>query len=197
MAEQRLRALGDLPRLGEVLALHALFSEHMNDQATMVRCAQSALKLLPDKERFWRSLALYLLGMAALVAGRMTEARQLIHEARKLNPAPSQRSYARRGALIQQGYLTLGAGHLEQAALLLRQVLQCAFDPFGLFSAEMWQKFPNHSAVNVQLLRARNGLWSHTFRQEIISAHSSRLLPDPSHWLLGHAAPLSCVGAAS
>ena len=41
MAEQRLRALGDLPRLGEVLALHALFSEHMNDQATMVRSARS------------------------------------------------------------------------------------------------------------------------------------------------------------
>jgi|SRR5215469_1620219 len=35
--------------------------------------------------------------------------------------------------------------------------LSCAFDPFGLFSVEMGQKFPNHSAVHLQLLSARNG----------------------------------------
>jgi hypothetical protein len=41
--------------------------------------------------------------------------------------------------------------------------LACAFDPFGLFSAEMGQKFPNHSAVHLQLLRARNGRLSPYF----------------------------------
>ncbi len=43
-----------------------------------------------------------------------------------------------------------------------------------LFSVEMWRKFPDRSAVNLQPLRARNGFWSHPLRQEIISAHSSR-----------------------
>jgi LuxR family maltose regulon positive regulatory protein len=129
MAEQRLRALGDQPHLGEVLTLHALLSEHVNDHATMVRCAQEALKLLPDEKRFWRSLALALLGMAALVAGRMSEAQQLMHEAWKLNPLSSEEdSHARSGELIQQGYLAFGTGHLEQAALLMRQVLDTAED---------------------------------------------------------------------
>lgn len=128
MAEQCLQALGNLPRLGEVLTLHALLSKHVDDYTTMVRCATSALTMLPDEERFWQGLALALLGMAALVAGRMSEARQLVHEAWKLNPVPSERSYARRGALLQQGYLALGVGHLEQAALLMRQVLGSAGD---------------------------------------------------------------------
>lgn len=129
MAEHRLRALGDLPRLGEVLTLHALLSGHVNDHATAIRCAREALKMLPDEERFWRSIALDMLGMAALVAGRMTEARQLMHESWKLNPVPFEKSDARRsGSLIQQGYLALGVGHLEQAALLLSQVLDLAGD---------------------------------------------------------------------
>jgi LuxR family transcriptional regulator, maltose regulon positive regulatory protein len=128
MAEQRLRAIGDQPRLAEVLTLHALLIVHVNDHATVIHCAQEALKLLPDGERFWRSLALSLLGMAALLAGRMSEARQIMHEAWKLNPVPFENSYARCGSLIQQGYLALGAGHLEQAALLMRQVLDIAGD---------------------------------------------------------------------
>jgi LuxR family maltose regulon positive regulatory protein len=129
MAEQRLQALDDRPRLGEVLTLHALLSGHVNDHATAICCARSALKLLPNEERFWRSLALDMLGMAALVAGRMTEARQIMHESWKLNPVPFEKSDARRsGSLIQQGYLALGIGHLEQAALLLHQALDLVGD---------------------------------------------------------------------
>lgn len=129
MAEQRLQAPGDRPRLGEVLTLHALLSGHVNDHATAIRCARSALKLLPDEERFWRSLALDMLGMAALVAGRMSEARQIMHESWKLNPVPFEKSDARRsGSLLQQGYLALGIGHLEQADLLLHQALDLVGD---------------------------------------------------------------------
>ncbi len=128
MAEARLRERGDRPRLGEVLTLHALFARHIDDHATVIRCAQEALTILPDTEPFWRSLALAMLGVAALFAGRMSEARQLMHEARKLNPVPADNSYARRGSLLQQSYLALGAGHLEQAALLLRQILDTAGD---------------------------------------------------------------------
>jgi LuxR family maltose regulon positive regulatory protein len=129
MAEQSLQAPGDRPRLGEALTLHALLSEHVNDHATASRCAQEALKLLPDEERFWRSLALDMLGMAALVAGRMIEARQIMHESWKLNPVPFEKSDARRsGSLIQQGYLALGIGHLEQADLLLHQALDLVGD---------------------------------------------------------------------
>src|SRR2546430_3010430 len=84
--------------------------------------------MLPDEERFWRSLALDMLSMAALVAGRMGEARQIMHESWKLNPGPFENSYTRSGSLVQQGYLALGAGHLEQAALLMRQVLDIAGD---------------------------------------------------------------------
>lgn len=52
-----------------------------------------------------------------------------MHESWKLNPvAWGENSYARRGALIQQGYLAYGAGHLEQAALLMRQALDAAGD---------------------------------------------------------------------
>jgi LuxR family transcriptional regulator, maltose regulon positive regulatory protein len=127
MAEECLQACGNLPRLGEVLTLHALLSEHVDDHATTIRCAQEALMMLPDGERFWRSLALDMLGMAALVAGRMTEARQIMHESWKLDPAPFEKSDARRsGSLLLQSYLALGVGHLEQAALLLRQVLDLA-----------------------------------------------------------------------
>jgi LuxR family maltose regulon positive regulatory protein len=129
MAEQHLRAHDDLPRLGEVLTLHALLSGHVNDHATAIRCARSALKLLPNEEKFWRSLALDMLAMAALVAGRMTEARQIMYESWKLNPVPFEKSDARRsGSLIQQGYLALGVGHLEQADLLLHQALDIAGD---------------------------------------------------------------------
>jgi LuxR family transcriptional regulator, maltose regulon positive regulatory protein len=130
MAEQRLRASGDLPRLGEVLTLHALLVAHVNDHATTICCAQEALKMLPDEERVWRSLALALLGWAASLAGRIAEARQLMHEAWKLNPVPFENSYGRCGSLIQQGYLALGAGHLEQAALLMHQVLDIAGDDY-------------------------------------------------------------------
>jgi LuxR family maltose regulon positive regulatory protein len=105
MGEQRLRTVGDLPRLGEALALHALLSGHVNDHATEIRCAREALKILPHEERIWRSLALDMLGMAALVAGRMTEARQIMHESWKLDPVPFEKGNARRsGSLIQQGY---------------------------------------------------------------------------------------------
>lgn len=41
---------------------------------------------------------------------------------------PFENSYARCGSLIQQGYLALGVGHLEQVALLMRQVLDIAGD---------------------------------------------------------------------
>lgn len=128
MAERRLQAEGSLPRQGKVLALRALLSRHLDDYATMVRCARAALTMLPDTEPFWRSVALALLGMAALGAGRMSEARQRLYEARKLNPVPAENSYARRAALLQQGYLELGAGHLAQADLLLHQVLDIAGD---------------------------------------------------------------------
>jgi LuxR family maltose regulon positive regulatory protein len=129
MAETRLRETGDQPCLGEVLALHALLSGHVNDHATATRCAQEALKLLPGEERYWRSVALDLLGWSAIMAGRISEARQLMHESRQLNPTPfEENSYARSGSLIQQGYLALGAGHLEQAELLMRQVLDIARD---------------------------------------------------------------------
>ncbi len=129
MAENRLRAIDDQPRLGEVLTVHALLSSHVSDHATVIRCAQEALKILPDEERFRRSLALSLLGWAAILAGRMSEARQLMQESWKLNPVPlEENSYVRSDALIQQGYLALGAGHLEQAALLMRQVLDIASD---------------------------------------------------------------------
>jgi LuxR family maltose regulon positive regulatory protein len=128
MAENRLRAPGDRPRLGEVLTLHALLSGHVNDHATAIRCAREALKMLPDEERFWQSLALDMLSMAAILAGRMTEARQLMHKSWKLNPGPSENSDTRSGSLIQQGYLALGAGHLEQAALLMHQVLDIVGD---------------------------------------------------------------------
>jgi LuxR family maltose regulon positive regulatory protein len=124
MAEDHLRARGDQLRLGEGLTLHALLSGHVNDHTTAIRCAREALKLLPNEERFWRSLALDMLSMAALVAGRLTEARQIMYESWKLNPVPFEKSDARRsGSLIQQGYLALGVGHLEQAALLLHQAI--------------------------------------------------------------------------
>ncbi|QBD76717.1 hypothetical protein EPA93_12160 [Ktedonosporobacter rubrisoli] len=128
MAEDRLRTLGDLPRLGEVLALHALLSKHVNDQASTICCAQEALKLLPEEKKYWRSLALSLLGISAIFAGRVSEARQLMHEAGKLKPVSYENSYTRSSSLVQQGYLALGAGHLEQATLLMQQVLDIAVD---------------------------------------------------------------------
>src|SRR6266567_929096 len=53
-----------------------------------------------------------------------------MHESWKLNLVPFENSYGRRGSLIQQGYLALGAGHLEQAALLMHQVLDIAGDDY-------------------------------------------------------------------
>jgi len=48
---------------------------------------------------------------------------------------------------------------------LLRTILSPLFGKSG-------RKFPVHAPVNLQPVRARNGFWSHTLRQEIISAHS-------------------------
>jgi LuxR family transcriptional regulator, maltose regulon positive regulatory protein len=128
MAELRLQALGDLPCLGEVLTLHAFLSEHVNDHPTVIRCAQSALTMLPDEERCWRSLALALLGKVTVLTGRMAEARQILHHSWRLNPIAYENNYARSDLLVQQSYLAFGVGHLEQADLLLRQILDIASD---------------------------------------------------------------------
>jgi LuxR family maltose regulon positive regulatory protein len=125
MAENSLRAAGDLPRLGEALALHALLVEQLSDFDTALRCAQQARDLLRPGETIWWSIALGILAMEAMLAGRFAEAMQTMHAA-YIAYQPIDNSYGRRGALILQGHIALGQGKLGQAEALFRQVVETA-----------------------------------------------------------------------
>ncbi len=128
-AESKLRATNQLPRLGEAFALHAFIARHLNDTETAIRCAKLALPLLSAQEANWRQLALGVLGLSALLAGRFAEAQQTIQQSWSGGHAavPGEvESVERRGLLMLRSYLALGQGHLQQAKILLQQMLDLA-----------------------------------------------------------------------
>jgi LuxR family maltose regulon positive regulatory protein len=128
IAEDKLRAVNDLSRLGEALALHALIVGHLDDLGAAIRSAREALELLPAGELFWRGIALSFLGMGAIQAGRFVETQRiLVHISEIFEQNPGD-SYARRGELILLGHLALGQGRLSQADLYFRQVLATTGD---------------------------------------------------------------------
>ena len=125
MAESSLRAAGNLARLGEVLALHALLGEQLDDLVAATQYARQALDLLPAGETLWRSIAQGVLSMEAVLAGRFADAQQAIQEAR-VSYAAIDNSYGQRGALILLGSVALGQGQLSRADTLFREVLDTA-----------------------------------------------------------------------
>jgi LuxR family transcriptional regulator, maltose regulon positive regulatory protein len=127
LAESSLRTAGDLARLGEVLALRLLALGRWNEFDAALRYAKQALDLLPASETFWRSSCLIGVGVANLLAGRLTEALPSIQEARAIVEVAGN-SYGIRAALFALGNVYLGQGKLHQAAELFRQILNTAGD---------------------------------------------------------------------
>jgi len=127
LAESSLQATGDLPKLGEVLALRALAVGRWNEFDAALRFARQALELLPASETFWRSSCLLGVGVANLLAGRLSEALPAIQEARAIVEVTGN-SYAMRAALFALGSVYLGQGKLHQAAELFRRVLETVGD---------------------------------------------------------------------
>ncbi|QBD77067.1 hypothetical protein EPA93_14060 [Ktedonosporobacter rubrisoli] len=125
MAESKLRERGEYQELGETLALHALLSAHINDEARAIEMAGQALPLLPEREWIWRGIALGMLGMDALLAGRVADAR-LPNEYLEGAAEVEVDEYGKRGSLLLQGYFAHGTGQLHQAQTLLRQVFDQA-----------------------------------------------------------------------
>src|SRR5204862_482616 len=99
LAENSLLAAGNMPRLGEVLALRALALGRWNEFDAALRFSRQALELLPASETFWRSSCLLGVGVANLLAGRLSEALPTIQEARAIVEVAGN-SYAIRAALF-------------------------------------------------------------------------------------------------
>ncbi len=127
LAESSLQAAGNMPGLGEVLALRALVVGRWNEFDAALRFAKQALELLPASETFWRSSCLLGVGVANLLAGRLNEALTSIQEARAIVEVAGN-SYAIRAALFALGKVYLGQGKLHQAAEFFRQILDTAGD---------------------------------------------------------------------
>lgn len=122
-----MQTAGNLPKLGEVLALRALAVGRWNEFDAALRFARQALELLPASETFWRSSCLIGVGVANMLAGRLSEALPSIQEARAIVEA-AWNSYAIRAARFALGNVYLGMGKLHQAAELFQQVLDTAGD---------------------------------------------------------------------
>jgi LuxR family transcriptional regulator, maltose regulon positive regulatory protein len=127
LAESSLQGAGNLPRLGEVLALRSLAVGRWNEFDAALRFAGQALDLLPASETFWRSSCLIGVGVANLLAGRLNEALPAIQEARAIVEVAGN-SYAIRATLFALGNVYLGQGKLHRAAELFRQMLDTAGD---------------------------------------------------------------------
>ena len=104
----------DHAELGKVLAFRAFFSLQQGKPEQATTWARQALAWLPDEETIWRGMSLIALGLDALQAGNLHEARphfQQIYQSKK----PSNAQFLD-GMTIILGMICLAQGDLHQAA---------------------------------------------------------------------------------
>lgn len=121
-AEQRWRAEGNRPKLGQALSLRADVAWWQGDFPQALAAARQALEMLPEEDVFWRNLNLIFMGTEELLTGKVKAARQTILQARA-NFEAAGNIYATLTATFSLGEVCARQGDLSQAAQLYRQVL--------------------------------------------------------------------------
>lgn len=82
IAEQAFRLNQDNSKLAQVFSLKATLALYRNELPTSFALAQQTLATQPEGEQHWRGSSLLLLGIEALLAGKLSHALQYMHEAR-------------------------------------------------------------------------------------------------------------------
>ncbi|MBO0783974.1 MAG: hypothetical protein J2P37_34640, partial [Ktedonobacteraceae bacterium] len=133
VAEEGWRARDDLARLGEVYALRAFltFQQGKRDQA--VSYAGQALTWLPKKNAMWRGLTLSTLGIDALLAGQLNEARPLFQEVASLWEVAGN-EHALNGVRFMLGVICLEQGEIHQAARHYRKLNQAGLNDMSIMA---------------------------------------------------------------
>lgn len=115
MAEQGLRATGNIMKLGELFGLRALLVHKFGTPQQSLIWAKQALAFLPQEERLWRSVSMGMVGMYERLAGELGLARENLLEAYALCDASSNRYFARM-LTAMLGEIYFRQGELRQAA---------------------------------------------------------------------------------
>jgi LuxR family transcriptional regulator, maltose regulon positive regulatory protein len=122
-AERLWRAEGDQEMIGRVFAFRSLVDWWQGDFAASFARVKEALALLAIHDAEWRGTCKLGLGVEALLAGEITQARQHILEARDLLDSAGN-FYGVRAALQILGVMNLKQGELHHASELFQEVLQ-------------------------------------------------------------------------
>ncbi|QBD83268.1 hypothetical protein EPA93_47825 [Ktedonosporobacter rubrisoli] len=127
-AEQAWQESGNIARIGETLALHALVIVLCSgDMLQAGPLARQALTYLPTEEQTYRGISLGILGEYERLSGQLNSARQTLLQAYALNTNAGDR-HAAGAALFCLGKVNLHQGELRQASEFFQRVLAQAGD---------------------------------------------------------------------
>ncbi|GCF11754.1 LuxR C-terminal-related transcriptional regulator [Dictyobacter arantiisoli] len=122
IAEQGFRVQRDDQKLAQVLSLRATLAFFQNDLLTAFALAHQMLLVQPEGELHWRGSSLVVLGIEALLAGKMEEAWQRMMEARVAYEADQSFPGLLATAFVL-GEISMEQGELHQADLYYQQAL--------------------------------------------------------------------------
>jgi LuxR family maltose regulon positive regulatory protein len=121
-AEDAWRREGNAAGLGQILSLRAMVAWWQDDLARTFALSGQALELLAEDDVFWRGISLSFVGLAEMLAGRLSAAQRLLLEARALCEA-AQNAYAAQAATLSLSEIAAQQGDLDQAAQYAELVL--------------------------------------------------------------------------
>lgn len=121
VAEEGFRAIDDLPKIGAVLAFHALIAREQGALREAVGYARESLAWLPENDREWRNLSLNVIGMGKLVDGQLEEAQKIFLELCALCEIFGNRALLRANSALLN-LVSYEQGHLRQAAEFFHQM---------------------------------------------------------------------------
>lgn len=122
VAEEGVRTQEDHSKLAQVLSLKATLAIFRNELPRAFTLAHQMLELQPEGEQHWRGSSLLLLGVEALLAGKLSQARQHMKEAREAYEA-DQSLPGLIGTALILGEISVGQGMWREATQHYRQVL--------------------------------------------------------------------------
>ncbi len=126
-AETGLRAIGNIPRLGEVLAYRAFFCEQRGEIEAALVYARQGLDWLPADSATWRTLCLSRMGIYEAFAGQYHKAQQTLLASQALNETVGNRTL-HRAHVGMRAAVQVEQGMLAEAAAKYRQNLAEARD---------------------------------------------------------------------
>lgn len=121
VAEQQWRDANDTAKLAAIFSFRALLARQEGRTLQALTWARQALAWLPPEDLVWRTIALTVVGIGAILSGTLAQAREALLEARLLNERLDNAMYARaaRGML---SWVHLEQGELRYAAEQFRQM---------------------------------------------------------------------------